>query len=90
MRLYATLADLVEVAAKAEREVAQQLTVDSGEAQIFLAKEAVANRRDSSPPTSELSMGKMNTQAPGFTFTRCLLLLPDYFPSFALQFSHVK
>lgn len=37
-----------------------------GEAQIFTAKEAAADRRESSPPTSELSTGKMNPQAPGW------------------------
>ncbi|XP_044339916.1 uncharacterized protein [Triticum aestivum] len=56
----------LEVAPKAEREAAQQLTVDSGEAQILLAEEVAANRREGSPPTSELSTGKMNPQAPGW------------------------
>ncbi|XBI75072.1 hypothetical protein VPH35_068495 [Triticum aestivum] len=44
----------------------QHRPVDSGEAHIFAAKEASADRRESSPPTSELSTGKMNPQAPGW------------------------
>ncbi|XP_037409211.1 uncharacterized protein LOC119271506 isoform X3 [Triticum dicoccoides] len=56
----------LEVAPKAEWEAAQQLTVDSGEAQILLAEEVAANRREGSPPTLELSTGKMNPQAPGW------------------------
>ena len=49
----------------AEGEVTQNRRVDSGEAQIFSAKEAAAERMESSPPTSELSTGKMNPQALG-------------------------
>uniref|UniRef100_M8BNB6 Uncharacterized protein n=1 Tax=Aegilops tauschii TaxID=37682 RepID=M8BNB6_AEGTA len=48
-----------------EGEVTQNRRVDSGEAQIFSAKEAAAERMESSPPTSELSTGKMNPQALG-------------------------
>ena len=40
----------------------QQQAVDSADAQIFAAKEAAADRRESSPPTSELSVVKMNPQ----------------------------
>lgn len=40
----------------------QQQAVDSADTQIFAAKEAAADRRESSPPTSELSVGKMNPQ----------------------------
>lgn len=55
-----------EVAQLAEGEAAQHRTVESGEAQIFLGKETAADRRESSPPTSELSTRKMNPQAPGW------------------------
>lgn len=40
----------------------QQQAVNSADTQIFAAKEAAADRRESSPPTSELSVGKMNPQ----------------------------
>lgn len=43
-----------------EQEVAeQQRPVGSADAQIMVAKEAAADRRESSPPTSELSIGKI-------------------------------
>ena len=54
-----------EVAHQAEREAAQHRMADRGKAQIFSAKEAAAERMESSPPTSELSTGKMNPQALG-------------------------
>ena len=46
--------------------------MDNGEAQIFLAKEAGANRRESSPPRSELSTGKMNPRLLVGTRGQCL------------------
>lgn len=44
----------------------QQRAVGSADAQIMAAKEPAAHRRESSPPTSELSTGKMNPRAPGW------------------------
>lgn len=56
----------LEVPQQAEHKAAQHWPVDSSEEQIFSTKEAVADRRESSRPTLELSMGKMNPQAPGW------------------------
>lgn len=44
----------------------QQGAAESREAQILSAAEAAAGRRESSPPTSELSTGKINPQEPGW------------------------
>ncbi|XP_037439399.1 uncharacterized protein LOC119307426 [Triticum dicoccoides] len=42
------------------RMLAQELLVGTVDAQILAATEAAAERRDNSPPSSELSTGKMN------------------------------
>ena len=55
-----------EVAHQAEREAAQHRMADRGKAQIFSAKEAAADKRESSPQPLELSTMKMNPQAPGW------------------------
>nr|XP_020173949.1 uncharacterized protein LOC109759540 isoform X2 [Aegilops tauschii subsp. strangulata] len=56
----------LEVPQQAEHKAAQHWAVDSSQGQIFSTKEAVADTRESSRPTSELSMGKMNPQASGW------------------------
>lgn len=55
-----------EVAHQAEREAAQHRMADRGKAQIFSAKEAAADKRESLPQPLELSTMKMNPQAPGW------------------------
>lgn len=56
----------------AEHQMAEQgagelaPAVGSADAQILVAAEAVAERRERSPPASELSTGKMNPRAPGW------------------------
>ena len=44
----------------------QQRPVGSADTQIMAVNEEAANRRENSPPTSELSMGKTNPRAPGW------------------------
>jgi hypothetical protein len=62
---------LEEIAAK--RLGAEDQPLDTGEAQMMMVSEAGAERRDTSPPSSELSTGKMNPRAPGWNkrFVHC-------------------
>ena len=54
-----------------EQEVAElQRPVGSADTQILAVNEEAADRRENSPPTSELSMGKMNPRAPSWN-KRC-------------------
>ncbi|KAI5000619.1 hypothetical protein ZWY2020_005208 [Hordeum vulgare] len=52
--------------------------VVSPDNQILPHSEAAAERRDNSPPTSEMSIGKMNPRAPGWTKRLAVEFAPNF------------